>query len=244
MVIESKNKIVIARYNENISWAANRYRNRCIIYDKGNNLSCSSDYSLIYRPNRPIYGRESETYLYHIITNYDNLDDYTIFTQADPFKHSPQFLQILDYLDNNGYKNYQPLTCMWKENSEVPPIEYIKYDRTLYVDKYPVYMEWIDDNLCQILYPDYGIMPMIQRFKKIHNIKVQNKILPYISKVLNLENKIKTPYIKFNWGAIFGVHKNNILQHSKEFYENLYKFSIQDWCHGYMLERLWYSIFS
>lgn len=237
-------KIVIARYNENISWAIDKFKDRCIIYDKGNNLQNNSC-QIIYRPNRPIFGRESETYLYHIITNYDNLDEYTIFTQGDPFKHSPSFLQIIDNLNKNQtYKNYQPLSCIWLENSEVPPIEYIKYDKSCYIDnKYPIYMELIDDNLCQVLYPDYGIMPIIQEFKKLHRIKVQDKILPYITKILLLENKVRTSYLKFNWGAIFGVHKDNIKQHSKEFYENLYTFSIKHRTHGFMLERLWYTIF-
>jgi hypothetical protein len=35
----------------------------------------------------PNLGREGGTYLYHIIKNYDNLSDYTIFTQANPVDH-------------------------------------------------------------------------------------------------------------------------------------------------------------
>lgn len=32
-------------------------------------------------------GRESQTYCYHIIKNYQNLADFTIFSQGDPFVH-------------------------------------------------------------------------------------------------------------------------------------------------------------
>ncbi|GKT48960.1 uncharacterized protein ColSpa_09141 [Colletotrichum spaethianum] len=37
-----------------------------------------------YIPLRNI-GRERHTHLYHIVTNYDALDEVTVFTQADPF---------------------------------------------------------------------------------------------------------------------------------------------------------------
>ena len=36
-------------------------------------------------------GREGETFLYHIINNYYNLDDVTVFLQGNPFEH----LQLL-----------------------------------------------------------------------------------------------------------------------------------------------------
>jgi len=104
-------------------------------------------------------------------------------------------------------------------------------------------MEVIDDDMNQILYPDYGIYNTMFRFKRVHRLKVTDKILPYLIHELDLHNKIKTNFIKFNFGAIFGVRKENILQHPRSFYEKLYKFSLEDWSHGYFLERLWYSIF-
>lgn len=240
----SFSKIVLARYRENIMWAVNKYHNKCIIYDKGNNLK-AENCTIIPRSNRPDYGRESETYLYHIISNYDNLDDYTIFSQGDPFKHSPKFLEILDYLDNtNTWKKFQPLSCMWLPGSEVPPQAYIKYDKTAYVGEYPIYLDTIDSHFEPLFCPDYGVMPTLLRFRQIHRLNITDKILPYVAKHLNLEHKMTCDFIKFNFGALFGVSKDAILAHPKDFYEKLHTFCLRDWTHGYIMERLWYTIFS
>lgn len=66
--------IVVARYNEDISWT-NKYHPNVIIYNKGietieNSVSLSN------------VGRESHTYLYHITSNYDNLAERTVFVQG------------------------------------------------------------------------------------------------------------------------------------------------------------------
>lgn len=67
-------KIVVARYNENIEWLTPELHN-CIIYNKGEPLHMNE----IQLPN---VGRESETYLRYIITNYHALPDIVVFTQA------------------------------------------------------------------------------------------------------------------------------------------------------------------
>jgi len=57
----------------------------------------------------PNIGREGHTYAHHIIKNYDNLDNYTIFLQGNPFDHTPKLNKILSKLFENErdylYKN-------------------------------------------------------------------------------------------------------------------------------------------
>tara|TARA_A100001015_G_C14323310_1_gene456449 strand:+ start:101 stop:412 length:312 start_codon:yes stop_codon:yes gene_type:complete len=75
--MESKKKdfqIVVSRYNEDISWTE-KYSPHVIIYNKG----VDSIQNAISLPN---VGRESHTYLYHIISNYHNLAERTIFVQG------------------------------------------------------------------------------------------------------------------------------------------------------------------
>lgn len=75
--------IVIARYNENLDWInkldLNKFRN-IIIYNKGDkesiNLNHISNIKIIDLKN---VGRCDHTYLYHIINNYNNLADVTVF---------------------------------------------------------------------------------------------------------------------------------------------------------------------
>jgi hypothetical protein len=71
--------IVIAKYKEDVSWSNQFKTSRVIIYDKS-----GEDNGFVNLPN---FGRESHTYLTHIINNYDNLPDYTCFLQGNPFDH-------------------------------------------------------------------------------------------------------------------------------------------------------------
>ena len=73
---KEKYEIVIARYNEPIDvWK--EFYPIVTIYNKGkNNLNIDS----IELEN---VGRESHTYLYHIINNWDNLAENTLFTQCN-----------------------------------------------------------------------------------------------------------------------------------------------------------------
>ena len=68
--------IVIAKYKEDVSWSNQFKTSRVIIYDKS-----GEDNGFVNLPN---FGRESHTYLTHIINNYDNLPDYTCFLQGNP----------------------------------------------------------------------------------------------------------------------------------------------------------------
>jgi hypothetical protein len=89
-------KIVVARYNENVDWTKNF--NNVIIYNKGNNLQ--NNFNVINLPN---VGRESHSYYKYIYDNYDNLDDYTIFLQGNPFDHSPNLFNTINkYLNNHN----------------------------------------------------------------------------------------------------------------------------------------------
>lgn len=97
--------LVINRFNENVDWIQ-KYKNlEIFIYNKGDTLHLNSkNVTVIEREN---LGRESESYLFHIIENYDNLSDLTIFTQAHPFDNIPSFYEIIDEdLNNKEYINY------------------------------------------------------------------------------------------------------------------------------------------
>lgn len=87
--------IVVARYNENVEWAK-PFLN-IIVYNKGNSL-IDDDFNQITLDN---VGREGHTYYKHIYDNYDNLADYTIFLQGNPFDHSPNIISNLNNYVNN-----------------------------------------------------------------------------------------------------------------------------------------------
>lgn len=80
--------IIVARYNENIEWT-NDFSN-VIIYNKGETIN--GNHKEIKLNN---VGREGHTYYKYIYDNYDNLENYTIFLQGNPFDHSPNIINNL-----------------------------------------------------------------------------------------------------------------------------------------------------
>jgi hypothetical protein len=88
-------QIVIARYNEDIRYLLN-YSNISIVYNKGDD-KIPLNFNFINLPN---IGRESHTYLYHIIKNYDNLADKTLFIQGNIKDH--KLYPLNDYLYNKN----------------------------------------------------------------------------------------------------------------------------------------------
>ena len=72
-------ELVIAKYKENIDWIK-LILHPTRIYDK-------SDTPITDSIPLPNVGREAHTFLYHIVKNYDNLADVTVFLQGNPFEH-------------------------------------------------------------------------------------------------------------------------------------------------------------
>lgn len=106
---KSDMEIVIARHNEDISWS-DPYRDIRTIYNKGDDdIHCES----IHLDN---VGRESHTYIAHIVMNYDKLAKRTLFTQCIEFsnkmlKRSCEAILPISYYfyfgaTENGFVNY------------------------------------------------------------------------------------------------------------------------------------------
>ena len=62
-------------------------------------------------------GREGETYLNHIINNYNNLSEYTIFIQDDTNNHIGDYNKFIDFCNNiiNKKKQFALYPSSWRE---------------------------------------------------------------------------------------------------------------------------------
>jgi hypothetical protein len=69
--------VVVARYREDVAWTA-ALPYPVLVYDKS---GAQGDHAL------PNIGRETHTYLTHIVRHYPHFADYTAFVQGDPFGH-------------------------------------------------------------------------------------------------------------------------------------------------------------
>lgn len=100
--------LIVAKYKEDTSWCQKFGENcKILIYDKGNPSTALS------LPNIPRFprnefrgsfhaktptGRESHTYLYHILKNYPHFADFNFFCQGRVEDHIPLFEDIFNYL--------------------------------------------------------------------------------------------------------------------------------------------------
>lgn len=80
--------LVIARYNEDIEWVKN-INFSYIIFNKGEDIN-------IPHSKLPNIGREADTYLNYIVNNYNNLSEYTILSQGNPFEHCKDFINKIN----------------------------------------------------------------------------------------------------------------------------------------------------
>lgn len=72
-------EIVVAHYNEDLSWLK-EHNNECCIYSKGGSKN-APQLPFTYTP-LPNIGREGHTFLHHTVNQYDSLADVTLFLQG------------------------------------------------------------------------------------------------------------------------------------------------------------------
>ncbi len=84
-------RLIIARYDEDLEWLKRYNDFEITVYNKGENLKESKLFEVINLTNK---GRESHTWLHHIVNNYYHLNEINIFLQGK-----------IDDLDCMAYKN-------------------------------------------------------------------------------------------------------------------------------------------
>jgi len=94
-------EIVIAHYNEKLDWVA-PIANHSRIYHKGTDIQPPTLHVKAWE-RLPNVGRESHTYLYHIINNYEKLPEVTVFVQGEGLSRFcfDSFKNILYNIQNN-----------------------------------------------------------------------------------------------------------------------------------------------
>ncbi len=217
-------EIIVSRYNEKLEWTNlypfNKYK--YTVYNKGPNNDFNMSYvnKVIDLPN---VGRESHTYLTHIINNYDNLSDINVFlpgsidTTHKIFKKKLFAQKLLEYVN--------------------------KYNNAIFLS-----FKNIKDN--DITKEFKGFNVSAYRSTTIENQKINNEhtirkslIRPYEKWFYTQFGNIKVPYV-IHYG-IFSVSKEDILQKPKSYYENLVKL-VSDHSNpedGHYFEKSWGAVF-
>jgi len=255
-----KTEIVVARYNENLDWLKKIKKSKDIkitVYNKGPDdiENIPSSITIIKLQN---IGRESGTYLYHIINNYDNLAEQTIFCQGDSIFHSPDFLDLINK-HRTKFEPVQPLTAWyWPEGEPpiyrvVPPKPILEETKNLWIDKARIHVEYMNNNFITFYpyhYIENNFIKLIEKVKELYGIDnpLKFNIDRFRLKNIDLDHLFPVCY-----AAIFSVNKQAIRDNSIDFYNNIMSILIYDirigllnkpMDHGLFLEKLWLVIFN
>jgi hypothetical protein len=255
-------KIVCARYNEDIRWILPMI-NDVIVYNKGeDNLDYISSDKIIKCKN---YGREGETYIKHILDNYDNLDDYTIFIQANPVNHidntseKKSYHAIWSVLKEKKNYEFKYISTLFTQvcSSELidyssglpsfpmkvtPPLNiniikyYLRLDNTINDDLLKILLYELDTLGVSVI-KKHELAKIVEKYPVDELVKKNLFIFFDQSKMIEVLNNSTYTYGN---GAIFISSKKQILNHSKEDWNEIYKMlqSIHP-SSDYGLEKMW-----
>ena len=218
-IINNNIDLIIAYYKEDLDWL-NNYKHinfrYIFIYNKGDQQ--------IPNINRPFIeikldniGKCDHTYLYHIITNYNNLADVTIFT--------PGSVSLKKRKDKFNIIVNQTITTL---NSVFIAFIYNNVSKDLYdfnIDYYSCSYDNnnsindLDNNLC---------LSHIRPFGLWYNTYFNNIIINNV-----------------NYGGMFSVSRQHIKQHNLNYYKNLINQfpNHKNPEIGHYFERAWLAVF-
>jgi hypothetical protein len=170
--------MVVSRDSENIEWAL-PYNDIAIIYNIGDKIKLPFK-NIINLENN---GREGHTYLYHIINNYDNLTDRTIFTKGSYFEYNKTFLYGVD--NYNELLKVQPLGLICTEKDNIPPNDILeKYEtKTEYGLEYLIYKKI---NEIQFTYSE--LFSVVKKQINKHDISIYKNLISELTTIDDEDN--------------------------------------------------------
>jgi len=203
--------LVIARYNEDVDWIKSEY-SRIFIYNKGQHLNRKDEISL------PNIGRESQTYLHHIVENFNNLNNITIFTQGNPDVH---------YFHNRHYN--EEYFFEMKKQAEI-------YGYSLNKDYYP-----------NVMFGGYKDGNYRDHHPTLRDPNIPLSRFATIGKFHEYIFGKSFDQYKWYANGIFAISKEKILSRSIDFYKKILLDEEQFYISGELgsyLERTWTLIFN
>lgn len=208
-------EVVVAAYQEKLDWI-DKVIHPTTVYNKNDNPTFIPEIPKRARvvPLENI-GRESHTYLHHIVQNYDTLADATIFCQGKPFDHCPKFLNVINRKDVVEMSDF----CKAIDHRAWPPSNH---------------------DFCGIgHYWDFDLTVMV---KQSWDLACK---LPYCVVAMDVlyPRHIPLTILKSIWGANFVASKRTIHRFPKEKYQKLIDYHYEFWSFPWALESCWHHIF-
>jgi hypothetical protein len=184
--------IVVAKYNEDVSWIDKLNKHNVLVYNKD-----SKDNR--WKLNLLNYGKDAETHLYHIVNNYNNLADYTVFLQGNPFDHWANTINDIESFNKN--LDFLPLGPVYERDNH----EYQQQCRD--------YCNRMDMNYIEPFYFIGGMQLIlsknqIQSRSKEFYLNLKNDIPKIISQGSGVSgNSNQIWHLEYTWPTVFNINE-------------------------------------
>lgn len=243
--------IVVARYQEDVAWLNELPADwRVYLYNKGPEIAPGTLRPGIAVHALPNTGLEAHTYLHHLRRHFHaDEGEFTVFTQADPFEHSPGFLHLLKLAAY--WRDIQPLSLYWKASQNIPPRHLISMDRRDWLDGIPIRSEYFSlHNLAPVAFFDAGGWGLYDAYRLDHSLSTGHKASEHFFGLCGLyglaEQARDADLGSFAWGAIFGVRNSRIaafLERARPQLERMELLACLAPMYACMFERSWLLLF-
>ena len=234
--------LLIARYREDLTWLEDVPVDfEVVVLNKGEALPLlRNNVEIIPSDN---VGREAEAYVNYIVRNYEDLPDRIIFTQGDPFEHSPFFLDLIE--EFKSWQGFQPLTLQFKDY--LPPKHVrAEYDRIANDNRI-----WVDRAECftmnTVFYDDPDFRVFAERYRIYNGLDASDNLVTHFltSSGFQVSATEAIDEVNFSFGAIFSVDSVMVKKHAKLAYSTLLNRFREDNDDSlpYIAERCWMALF-
>jgi len=211
--------VVVSRFNENLSWILEHPFDKFeyIVYNKGTNYDFEKS-NVIKIINLRNVGKNDHTYLHHIIENYDNLNDITIFFPGSiniDYKKEKAKKILYKIIESNYEKAY---FFGHKQKSIIESFKNFQLDDWQTSDK---------QNLIKCSETQLKLC-RLRPYKVWYKYFFGNTIAKWST-----------------WWGIFSIDKRDIIQHPVKRYQHLL-LTLNDHSNpeaGHYIERSWGAIF-
>jgi len=242
------NDLIIARYNEPIEWILLVPQDfRIHIYNKGASIDSAAVRARATRIiDRPNAGRESESYLTHMIEHGPGSGPFTVFCQGDPFEHSPDFIDLLEAAAD--WHDVQPLSWCWKQEANVPPPALRGAGHGNLANGLRVRPELFSlATWNPVEFIDIGAARTGHAYRTLHGVPEGTNLAGHFFAMCGfagLARRAQSHLVGcFSYGAIFAVRNPLIAELPLEALQRTRRAALGPACHGYVIERIWLHLF-
>lgn len=231
-----KNTVVIARYTEDLSWT-NLIDSQVfdiLVYnkdDKGAEMNLSALSNPITFLQSPNVGRESETFCRFICDHYDDLPEFTMFLQGEPFEHCTNTYRKI----RNMIYSYERIRAAnWRDFFNLR-------DRSDFLTTAHQWSHTRPANTSFDLSVFFSVQPSVPA------VLGDAFLSEYVFDTASTAGKVyqeffDVPLARFNFvaGAQYLVHKNQIRSKDKAFWKKCLDRHYTDGLFPWAMERFWW----